>query len=424
MTKKEVFLGHAKAIDDNTCICSNCVQSPMNEVLQLSNLTERREKTYFLLALAFSIVVWLVCAVMIFPLLMVGMMVIFLWLGNGLLVAQLKADAVKVDMRQMPDIAETLSRVCKKLEIRSIPDLYILQSGGLLNAFTTRHCGRNFVVVFSELLEAYGAGSVEFEFLLGHELGHIKRSHILKRLFLAPGLLFPLLGNAYSRACELSCDRYGAFAARQIKGAINAIMVLAGGRQAVSLMNPASFAEQYAKHRGFFVSWYELISGYPTLSQRLANLLAIGENRVMSRARRNLFAYPFAFFTLGGTLSGGANVMISIAVIGLLAAIAVPSFARAREMSQRNACIMNMRSLNAAKSMIVSTHNYKVGDSISEQEVSQYLKKDFRGLICPRGGHYTINSVGQDPECSIHGSLSEAIERGQRFSNQPSDRTR
>src|ERR1035437_8583618 len=105
----------------------------MNGVLKLSNLTERRENTYFALALAISIVVWLVCAVTVFPILIVGIVGFFLWLGNGLLVAQLRADAVKVDGTQMADLAETLARVCKKLEIGQIPDLYILQSGGLLN---------------------------------------------------------------------------------------------------------------------------------------------------------------------------------------------------------------------------------------------------------------------------------------------------
>jgi Zn-dependent protease with chaperone function len=356
--------------------------------------------------------------------LIVGIIALFLWLGNGLLVAQLRADAVKVDGTQMAGLSESFAKVCKKLEIGQIPELYVLQSGGLLNAFTTRHCGRNFVVVFSELLEAYGPTSAEIEFLLGHELGHIRRSHVLKKIFLAPGLLFPLLGNAYSRACEMSCDRHGAFAASQIQGALNAVMVLAGGRNAGSVMNPVSFAEQYAKHRGFFVSWYELISGYPTLSQRLANLLAIGDNRTLTRVRRNPLAYPFALFSLSGAHSGGGNVMITVAVIGLLAAIAIPSFVKARETAQCNACINNMRIIEVAKEQAAVAHNHSAGDTVTEQEVSQFIKNGVCNLRCMKGGHYTIHPLGQDAACSVHGALSEAFEKGQRFPNQPSDRTR
>ena len=396
----------------------------MNEVLQLSSLTERRENTYFALALAISIVVWLGCAIMIFPIFIVGMIALFLWLGNGLLVAQLKADAVKVDETQMANLSETFAKVCKKLEVGRIPELYVLQSGGLLNAFATRHCGRNFVVVFSELLDVYGPASTEIEFLLGHELGHIRRSHVLKKLFLAPGLLFPLLGNAYSRACEMSCDRHGAFAASQIQGALNAVMVLAGGRNAGSVMNPAAFAEQYTKHRGFFVSWYELICGYPTLSQRLANLLAISDNRTLTRVWRNPLAYPFALFSLSGAHAGSGNVMITVAVISMLAAIAIPSFLKARETAQLNACIYNMRIISDAKGQAALRQNSSFRVTLTEQDLSQYITNGFRSLKCLKGGDYTINPVGQDPACSVHGRLSDAFERVHRFPNQPSDSTR
>lgn len=396
----------------------------MNGSLTLANLTEPRENVYFRVALVISILVWLVCVVTITPIVIVGIVGLFVWLGNGLLVAQLKADAVKVEGDQLPELANTFTKVCAKLQIQKIPDLYVLQSGGLLNAFTTRHSGRNFVVVYSELLDTYGPDSAEIEFLLGHELGHIKRSHILKRLLVAPGLFFPLLGNAYSRACELSCDRHGMFSATESQGAINAMMILAGGKLAKTLMTPAPLASQYAKHRGFFVSWYELISGYPTMSQRLANLLALNEGSTLSRASRHPLAYLFAFFTLGGKSAGGTNVLITVAVIGLLAAIAIPSFVKARETAQLNACVNNMRMLDTAKEQVALALKYRDGDTVSEQQVSQSLKNGFRGLVCPHAGHYTINPVGQQPECSVHGSLSGALERRPKSPNQPSDRSR
>jgi len=378
---------------------------------QVPNLTEPRENIYFAVALVISIAVWIVCAVSIVPLLITAGVAFFVWLANGLLVAQLKADAVKVGGGQMGALAETFARVCRKMEMTRIPELYVLQSGGLLNAFTTRHGGRNFVVVFSELLEAYGPDSPEIEFLLGHELGHIRRSHILKRLFLAPGLLFPLLGNAYSRACEFSCDRHGAYAASRIQGAINAMMVLAGGRQAPAAMDAASFAGQYAAHRGFFVSWYELISGYPTLSHRLANLLAIADNRATPRARRNLCAYPFALFTLGGAPTGGANAMITIFIVALLAAIAVPAFVKARTTAREKgaaiSCASNRVILDSAKEAAALARSSKPGDMLADDEVAPFLKTGVTGLVCRAGGHYTLNPAGQPPECSVHGSTRE-----------------
>jgi len=299
--------------------------------LNADQLVEPRESTYFTVAAVISILVWLICVVTVVPIFYILLFGFFIWLGNGLLIAQLKSEAVQVDHDQMPGLMETFKNACAKLQMTEIPELYILQSGGFLNAFATRFCGRNFVVVYSELLETYGPTSAEIEFLLGHELGHIKRNHIMKYLFLAPGRLVPLLGNAYSRACESTCDRHGAFVARDVQGAVNAMMVLAGGKQATALMNPEAMAAQYQNNRGFFVSWYELISGYPTLSQRVSNLLAFKNGQVPVRAGRNPLAYFFALFSIGGSGSGGANIIITVALIAVLAGIMVPAIAKGRE---------------------------------------------------------------------------------------------
>lgn len=383
----------------------------MSTSLSLSNLTEPREKTYFGIVLAVSIVVWLLCLIAISPIIIIGCIAGFTWLANGLLVAQLKSDAVKVDADQFPALANTFVRVCSKLKVQNVPELYIVQSGGFLNAFATRHSGRNFVVLFSDLLDAYGAESSEIEFLLGHELGHIKSNHIIKRILLGPGHLLPLLGNAYSRACELSCDRHGIFAATDSQGAINAMLVLAGGKQAASLLSPAPFARQYASHRGFFVSWYELISGYPTLSQRVSNLIAISEGRALSRSRRNAFAYPFALFTFGGGTSGGANLLITVAVIGLLAAIAIPAFVKARDTAIRSACLGNLRLLNSAKEEItVEDKTLKDGDTIPPEAFSKVITGGLGAVSCSKGGVYNVNPVGEEPECSVHGPLSDVMQ--------------
>lgn len=100
-----------------------------------------------------------------------------------------------------------------------------------------------------------------------------------------------------------------------------------------------------------------------------------------------------------------------IPVMGILAAIALPAFVKAREMSQRNACISNMRQLESCKEQAALEHGYSDGKEITEQDVSSYLKNGFSSLTCPRGGTYTINPLGKDPACSTHGPLSEARQR-------------
>ena len=353
----------------------------MGNKLNLLNLTSSKERTYFAFVLVISIIVWLFFTVTIVPLLYAAFIFIGIWFANGLLVAQLRSGGVKVDPEQLPELDQALRDVCAKLEIKEIPELYIIQSGGMLNAFAARHSGRKFVVVYSDLLEAYGPAGPEIKFLLGHELGHIKRRHIIKQLFLFPGLLVPLLGNAYSRACETSCDRFGAFASDDIDSSVKAMMVLSGGKNSGKTMNPQAFASQYAKIRGFFVSWYELISGYPTLSQRVANLLAIKNGQEFVKSPRNPFAYIFAFFSVGGRGTGGGNLMVTIAIIAILAAMLLPALSKAKEGARRASCLNNLKQIGLACHMYAQDNNGVFPDKLSLL-YPEYISS-LRIFVCP-----------------------------------------
>lgn len=121
-----------------------------------------------------------------------------------------------------------------------------------------------------------------------------------------------------------------------------------------------------------------------------------------------------------GCLVAAMAIPFLLAVAGILAAIAIPAFVKARDTAQLQACVNNMRMVDAAKEQAALEHKYKDGDAVSEPDVSKYLKDGFSGLVCPGRGHYTINPVGKDPECSVHGALSGAMARRARSPNPPS----
>ena len=94
------------------------------------------------------------------------------------------------------------------------------------------------------------------------------------------------------------------------------------------------------------------------------------------------------------------EIMIVVAIIGLLAAIAVPSFIRARTTSQTNTCINNLRQLSGGIDQDAIENN-KIGtDAVSLVEAEVYLKKS---PTCPAGGTYTTSDVATDPACSVAG---------------------
>lgn len=298
--------------------------TPLQHSLTSENVTAPKEKVYFGIALTISILVWV-----LFTLCTMGMVWIFLliggilaWLSNGLLIASLKSDAVSVHPNQVGLLDATFREVCATLQLREVPDLYIIQSGGFLNAFATRHSARHFVVVYSSMLESLGPNSAEMKFLLGHEIGHVRKNHLMKKLFLAPALFLPLIGAAYSRSCETTCDRHGALAANDLSAAMRAMMILAGGKEAGKEMDVEHFGEQNKRHRGFFVSWYELISGYPTLCRRVQDLRELETGKHQTSPSRNPLAYLFALFTFGGGFGGRGSLVSTLLVIYMLAIFA------------------------------------------------------------------------------------------------------
>ena len=101
------------------------------------------------------------------------------------------------------------------------------------------------------------------------------------------------------------------------------------------------------------------------------------------------------------------EIMIVVAIIGLLAAIAVPSFVKARTTSQENACINNLRQLDGAKDQWAIETNQAAAAVPVAADVDPYLKGTSANCICPAdaaqtfASSYSINALGTDPNCDI-----------------------
>jgi prepilin-type N-terminal cleavage/methylation domain-containing protein len=103
------------------------------------------------------------------------------------------------------------------------------------------------------------------------------------------------------------------------------------------------------------------------------------------------------------------EIMIVAAIIGLLAAIAIPNFIKARATSQQNACIDNLRQIDGAISEWALETGQSTGTAASATLVSGYIKNNSNNSVpsCPGGGTYTYGNVGTVPQISC--SLSTLV---------------
>jgi prepilin-type N-terminal cleavage/methylation domain-containing protein len=95
------------------------------------------------------------------------------------------------------------------------------------------------------------------------------------------------------------------------------------------------------------------------------------------------------------------EIMIVVAIIGLLAAIAIPNFVRARTTSQKNACINNLRQIDGAVQQWALENKAASTSTVIFANVQPYLKNS---VICPAGGttfanSYTLVNVSTKPVC-------------------------
>ncbi|WP_337874410.1 M48 family metalloprotease [Exiguobacterium sp.] len=252
-----------------------------------SNLVHKREKLYFSLLVAASVLMLILGIV-----LTVASFGLFLWIIGTIVslslfthwiqIGYIRTNGVKVTARQFTELHEMVQRVGADMGIRLLPDVYILQAGGVLNAFATRFFQKNMVILYSDVVELTRTGQTkEVEFVIAHELVHIRRNHVQKQWVVLLGSIIPFLGSAYSRACEYTCDRMAAHYIQDFGAAKRALTVLAIGGPLAKEVNEFDYMYEASRENGFIAKYSELLSTHPTLPKRIASIAtAAGEENI------------------------------------------------------------------------------------------------------------------------------------------------
>lgn len=92
--------------------------------------------------------------------------------------------------------------------------------------------------------------------------------------------------------------------------------------------------------------------------------------------------------------------MIVLLIIGMIAAIALPSFVQSRRTARRNVCVNGLRLLSAGKEQAALENGYTESVVPTEGQIIPYVKGNAMPL-CPGNGTYTLNAISSAPVCSL-----------------------
>ena len=250
--------------------------------ITINEIRHEKEGTYMTLMYVISILIYiLLCiplaafAVIGFPFILI--FALFSWLTSLYFKAQVLGNCVKVTPHQYPEIHNTVLNYCSLTAITKLPDVFIYNGEGILNAFAIKVFTKKYVMLSSNIVDlSYKQGIMdELNFVIGHELGHHAAQHtsITRAILTGPAKIVPFLGAAYSRACELTADRYGLVLSNNKNASLNGLINLAHGSRVLSRnTNISAFESQEDDIPEFMGFISKIYASHPRLTVRVRQL--------------------------------------------------------------------------------------------------------------------------------------------------------
>lgn len=357
----------------------------------MNKLVYPRERTLGNITLVLGLLIWLGLIVGTFGTALIGLalgFVVYLF-AQSTLIAHIKGNGVELSEAQFPDLYAQFAACCDRLEMKTRPQAYILNGNGGLNAFATKFLGARFVVLMSDVVDAMDKHADGVRFYIGHELGHLRMKHLgILHILRWPALWLPLLGAAYSRARESTCDRHGLACSGSPEGAARALAALSAGAERWEKLSVTDYLRQANHSSGFWMSFHELTAGYPWLTKRAARVM----NTEAPMPKRNGFAYLLAvFIPYAGRLGAGFGFLMLVYIIGILAAVAIPAYQDYTVKAKVSAAIIGSQNVREALGNYYQT-NQKIPESLEILGIRSQLVDGSQLLLEPNKMVLTVKT--------------------------------
>lgn len=188
---------------------------------------------------------------------------------------QYRMNSIRITEKNFPDIYERIQIYAKRMNLKKVPEVYIVQQNGILNAFSSFVMRKQYVEIYADIFEVAYREYQDIDaisFIIAHEMAHIKYKHATYwyniKIWFAD--IVPILGSAASRAREYSCDRL----AQKVTGndGIQAMFILMTGKHLYRMVDEEDYLEYARSANGFFAWCVNLVSSHPVMPKRILAL--------------------------------------------------------------------------------------------------------------------------------------------------------
>lgn len=277
-------------IGKSTSICQNCYSDPEipNEIIdkliydfaatsskrqRLPALEYSGESSSLAFAIFFSIIIGT-----IFSFMTLGLFLLYLILGLvyvRIREAQAKSNLIKISENNHAKLYNITRTSAFRLKMHLYP-VYIKHNPNL-KAYTSGFWGNHWIVLYSGLVEKLNAS--ELLFILGHEMGHIKREHAtwLNLISSARNHSLPLVSeglrlifNNWALKAEYSADRAGFIASNDLTSCVSALLKLAASETNINIIEYINEFEKHSKDPLYKISEY--FGDHPFIPNRIKKL--------------------------------------------------------------------------------------------------------------------------------------------------------
>ena len=188
--------------------------------------------------------------------------------------AQVRSRSIRITENSFPELHALIRSYASRLGM-PIPDAYIVNESGVLNAFSAFLYRRQYIQINSEIVEVAYREHKDMNalaFVIAHEMAHIYYGHatLHYNVWIWFSTRLPLFSQIASRTREYSCDRL----AQRLTNydGLGAMLMLIADRHLYHMVDVQDYLNSAARENGFFIWLVNLFSDHPIMTKRIRAL--------------------------------------------------------------------------------------------------------------------------------------------------------